>query len=82
MKENIKAMIVDFISVRSKIPKKELTADLEVYDSNIISSLSLLELVTLIENQYAIVIEPEDLTEDNFKYIGTIVDYVDGKIHA
>ena len=82
MKENIKAMIVDFISERSKIPRIELTADLEVYDSNIISSLSLLELVTLIENQYAIVIEPEDLTEDNFKYIGTIVDYVDSKIRA
>ena len=46
------------------------------------SDVSLLELVTSLESQYSIVIEPEDLTEDNFKYISTIVGYVAKKIDA
>ena len=82
MEENIKQVIVEFISEKSKIPQSELQDDTEVYDSNIISSLSLLEMISMIENRYAVVIEPEELIEDNFKYIGTIVGFIRAKLSA
>ena len=82
MEDKIMEMIVDFIAEKSKIPKKELTPDTEIYDSNVISSLSLLELISLIETKYSIAIEAEDLIEDNFKNISTVVEYVGRKLRS
>lgn len=77
---NIANDIMEFISKTSKIPKNEMNMETEVYNSGIISSLSIMELMSYIEEQYRIIINPEDLIECNFKDIKTIEDFVQSKL--
>ncbi len=72
--------IMDFISKASKIPRNEIDMDTEVYNSGIISSLSIMELMSYIEEQYGIIINPEDLIESNFKNIKILADFVQTKL--
>lgn len=75
---NIELDITEFISKVSGVPKNELSVCTEIYNSGIVSSLSILELMSYIENNYKVVIKPEKLVEDNFKDIGTIAGFVRG----
>lgn len=71
--------LIQFISKKSKIRKEELSKDTAVYESGIVSSLTMLELMSYIENKYSIVISPEELTEDNFRKIQTIAEFITHK---
>ncbi|MBU0991095.1 MAG: acyl carrier protein [Proteobacteria bacterium] len=82
MTAQINDVVLNFISKKSKIPKNELGPDTEIYDSKIISSLAMLELISLIESQFSIYVEPEELTEDNFQDIQTIIQFVQRKLNA
>ena len=72
--------ILEKISTLSKIPKKELGLDTELYNSTVISSLSLLALMSYVEQKYSIVIRPEELYEDNFKDVKTLAGFIEQKV--
>ncbi len=74
--ENITA----YIAKIGRIPANEMKPEMKVYDSGIISSLKLIELMSHIEKTYAITIRPEELVESNFRDIGTIVGFVQSKV--
>lgn len=79
MADMVDDLVYNFISEKSRVPRGELTPDTEIYDSRIISSLAMLELIAQIENHFSIVVLPEELTEDNFFDIQTIIDFVHQK---
>lgn len=79
---NIESDLIAFISKAGKIPIEEINNSMEIYNSGIVSSLVVLELMTYIEKQYQVVIRPEKLVEDNFKDIKTISNFVAGLIHS
>ncbi|MBT8339810.1 MAG: acyl carrier protein [Desulfatitalea sp.] len=76
MKNPIEKAVMTFVSQKGNVAITELSLDTEIYDSNIISSLAILELITMIEERFSIFVEPEELTEDNFFDIRTIVDFI------
>lgn len=82
MTNRVGELVYSFISEKSRIPRRELALDTEIYDARIISSLAMLELITLIENHFSIVVLPEELTEDNFYDIQTIIDFIHQKLAA
>ncbi len=73
----IKKDLIKFISTAGKLSERELDDETEIYSSGIISSLSLLELMSYIENRYNVIIQPEQLIEDNFKDIKTLTVFVE-----
>lgn len=73
---NIENDLIQFISKAGKIPKEEIDSTLPIYNSGIVSSLVILELMTYIEKQYQVVIKPEKLVEENFRDIATLSNFV------
>lgn len=53
---------------------KELNNDTDLIDSGIIDSLTMIELVTMLEDDYDVVIDVDDLFPDNFRTIVSIYD--------
>lgn len=76
---NIKEEIIGCISKVGKISKDELDLDTQIFDSNIVTSLGLLEIVSFIEKQYNLIITPEELIHENFGSIRMIVDFINKK---
>ncbi|MBN1413078.1 MAG: acyl carrier protein [Spirochaetales bacterium] len=72
LNEDIMALIAE----TGKIPVQEIDLPLRIYDSGIISSLAMLELMSGLEKRYGIVIGPEELIEDNFRDVRSIIDFV------
>lgn len=54
---------------------------LPLLEEELLDSMSILFLVSEIEDKYAIQVPMEDVVEDNFKNIESIVDYVNKKIN-
>jgi acyl carrier protein len=76
---NCQQEIINYISDIGKIPRKDIDEKLVIYNSGILFSLKLLELMSFIEKQYNIIIKPEELIEDNFKDIQSIVRFIHSK---
>jgi acyl carrier protein len=79
---NIENDLIDFIAKAGKIPKSEINTTLEIYNSGIISSLVIIELMAFIETRYQVVIKPEKLVEDNFRDIQTLSTFVRSLLRA
>jgi acyl carrier protein len=77
---NIRETLIDCIAYIAKIPRKDIDVKLQIYNSGIISSLKLLELMSHIEKQYGIYIKPEELIEDNFSDIGAMTSFIEEKL--
>ncbi len=77
---NIVNDLTEYISKIAKIPRNEIGLNTKIYNSGIISSLKLIELMAYIEKQFSIIIKPEELIEDNFKDISTIAEYIQSKV--
>jgi methoxymalonate biosynthesis acyl carrier protein len=71
--------IISYIAEIGEIPREDIHVGVKVYNLGIISSLKLIELMTYIEKKYSIMIKPEELIVDNFRDIGTIVDFIRSK---
>lgn len=54
---------------------------LPLLEEELLDSMSILFLVSEIEDKYAIQVPMEDVVEDNFKNIESIVDYVNKKLN-
>ena len=75
----ITTKIIEKVSALTKIPVEEFTPDTELYNSTVISSLRLLELMSFIEEEYSIIINPQELIEANFKDINTLSEFISKK---
>lgn len=76
---SIEKEITGFIAKTCRIPEREIGCDMKIYDSANISSLRLIELLAHIESEYRITIRPEELVEENFRDVGTLVTFVTSK---
>ncbi|HEX2924827.1 MAG TPA: acyl carrier protein [Ruminiclostridium sp.] len=79
---DLKSELIKYISKISKIPENEIDLNTQIYNSGMISSLNLLELMTHIEKQYNIYVTPEELIEDNFSNVSTLINFVGSKINS
>jgi len=71
--------LIEFISM--ELGQKNVTLDLDVdlLNSSIIDSLSLIQLVAFIESKFGLRVEAEELTSDNFKTVSRIARFISGK---
>lgn len=60
-------------------PPLQLTADYPLIERGVVDSLGIMHLVSFIEGEYAITIEDEELTPDNFETIGAVARFVESK---
>ena len=68
--------IFALISKVTKLPQEELDPTLDIFESNIISSLGLLELVAQMESEFSITIDSEELIHENFGTIQLILKFL------
>ncbi len=64
--ESVRENLLGFIEQRTK---KSWTADEDLFDSGVVSSLFALELVVHLENTFGVTIGGEDLTIGNFRTV-------------
>ncbi|AIQ47435.1 hypothetical protein R70723_17235 [Paenibacillus sp. FSL R7-0273] len=64
----------------TRIPAAELSPGTDIFESRLLTSLGLLELVSRLETEFNIIILPEELIHENFASIETIIGFVDGKL--
>jgi len=77
---NYQQELINFIAQIGRIPEKDIDIHLPVYNSGILSSLKLLELMAFIEKRFHIIIKPEELIEENFKDIQAILNFIQLKV--
>jgi len=71
--------IIRLISEVTRIPREEIPSDTQILNSNIITSLSILELMAKLEKEFEIEILPEELIADNFMDVDCISRFVQMK---
>ena len=74
----MKSVINEYIS-RELVDKPELLPllyDTPLLESGILDSLSVLKLVLFLEEQFGIVVAPEDLIPENFETVDAICAYL------
>lgn len=77
---DLNSRLIDYVSNLSKVPKDEISCETELYNSSIISSLNLLEMISYIEKEFNIVVRPEDMIELNFKDIKTLAGFIQSRM--
>lgn len=60
-------------------PRSSLTDDYPLIENQVIDSLDMLKLVSLLEEQFDVDVDDEDLVPDNFGTVGDIARFVDSK---
>jgi len=76
---NIQEQINHFIAkefLHDANKETEIPADLNLIDAGIIDSLGLLRVVVFLEEQFKVVIEPEDMVPENLNSIQSICKMV------
>lgn len=74
----MKSVINEYIS-RELVDKPELLPlkhDTPLLESGILDSLSVLKLVLFLEEQFGVVVAPEDLIPENFETVDAICAYL------
>ena len=71
--EQIAQQLADYIKITYKA---ELGSQENIFNSGIIDSLGFVNLIEFIREQYDIVYEPEDLTEENFESFDRIAAFI------
>jgi acyl carrier protein len=56
-----------------------ITHDLDLLAGEVIDSLGIMQLITFLEERYAIKVDDEDLDPENFRSVDTIVAFVERK---
>lgn len=72
--------IMSLVENVTKLPKEELDLNADIFESNMISSLGLLELVAQLEKKFNIVVLPEELIHENFGTIQLMIEFVQKKM--
>ena len=56
--------------------RRDLTDDLDIFESGYVNSMFAMELVTFLEGSFAITVETEDLELDNFRTVDAMAAFV------
>jgi acyl carrier protein len=75
--EQIQGLIVENLNWTG--PADELTSEYPLIEKHVIDSLGMLKLVSLLEEQFGIDVEDEDLVPTNFSTIAEIASFVESK---
>lgn len=59
---------------------RELHLDTDIFESRLLTSLGLLDLVARLEQEFKIIILPEELIHEHFVSIATIIGFIDNKL--
>ena len=75
---NIETVLKEFIAEEFMFdrPASDLSNDLSLIQEGIIDSLGIFMLVSFIDNQFGVKVEPEDVVLDNFETINKIKDLI------
>ena len=75
---NIETVIKEFIAEEFMFdrPASDLSNDMSLIQEGIIDSLGIFMLVSFIDNQFGVKVEPEDVVLDNFETITKIKDLI------
>jgi acyl carrier protein len=57
-------------------PAEELPFDYDLFDTGVIESLSLIQLITWVADRYAIPVDQIELAPDNFRSVAAIEEFV------
>lgn len=70
------------IIIRTKYLEYLIVEDTELISSGILDSLSLVQLISFIEEKFKISIDDWEVTPDNFRTVNKIVSIVEAATHA
>ena len=76
-RESLRDLLIDELQWHGT--RQELTDDLPLIDADVLDSLDMLRLVSLIEARFGIQVRDEDLVPRNFGTIRTLAEFVDGR---
>ena len=74
--EDIKGIIINILEESSSIDKEEILKVCNLISDEIIDSLGMIELISVLEKEFNIVFSEDDLILDNFETIDKIVDLI------
>ncbi|GGO22431.1 hypothetical protein GCM10010116_45250 [Microbispora rosea subsp. aerata] len=74
---DVKAKITEFLAGHFK--NHDLADDEDIFASGYVNSLFVMQLVLMIEREFAITVEDEDLDFANFRSVNALVDFVSRK---
>jgi acyl carrier protein len=69
-----------FILEESNVDESVFTDDTDLLELGVVDSLLMVSLVTFCETEFAISIEVDELSEENFKSIAAVAEFVEGKL--
>lgn len=79
--QSIKTQIERFIQDKFNVSEsRRLTADTGLLDAGIVDSIGILEIVSFLEESFAISVRDEDLLPENFGSIASITAFVERKL--
>jgi acyl carrier protein len=70
--------IIDFIKTTFRV-NEEIQPELSLVGTGIVSSISMIELVCWIEQNFELQIPPEDFLPENFDAVKNICNYISNK---
>ena len=78
---NIETVLKEFIAEEFMFdrPSSDLSNDMSLIQEGIIDSLGIFMLVSFIDNQFGVKVEPEDVVLDNFETITKIKDLINAR---
>jgi acyl carrier protein len=75
IRKEIRIFIIDEFGIRDS----KLEDSTSLFDSGIVDSLGLIKLTAFIEKKFKVIINPSEVTMDNFNTIAKIVVQIDKK---
>ena len=68
-----------FLREAYQVPEDDLATDQSLTESGVVDSSGILELIDFLETEFSIVVSDEEIAEDHFEDIQSIVRFVQGK---
>jgi acyl carrier protein len=82
--EHVEQVVKDYITKQFMTSKPDtvLTNDMHLIEEGIVDSLGILLLVTFIQKEFAIKVQPEDIVFDHFKTIDAIKHFIVSRVQS
>ena len=81
-KEYIKEKIVKIIGESSGYEEGEISKVSNLISDEIIDSLGMIELISLLEKEFNVIFSEDDLVLENFETLNKIIDLIECKINV
>jgi len=79
MKKELKDEIKEFIIKTFMQGKGALKDSDSLFESNVIDSFGILELISFIEKKFKVAVNPSEVTIENFNSVDKIAKFIEGK---